>query len=296
LQVVVKAFKTDEDKLSYHKQVVDSLVAALRSGHYPQGKPVLEALVEKGGKVGSYSAYSLINAEFAMENDQPGANVLANQKKWMTNLQDFLTKFPQADEAPDVLLQLAIANEFNADEEPARTQYAKVIKDYPGTEAARKAAGSLRRLDLVGKPLALKGSGLENKLIDSTQYQGKPLLVVFWASWATPVKDNLPELTKLQEKYRGLEIIGVNLDNERADLEAFLKMHQLTWPQIFEGGGMEGRLAIEYGIISLPSMILVDAQGRVVDRHLRTSAEVERQLEKLLPQREAGGAATERRE
>ena len=296
LQAVIKASKSDEDRLSYNKQVVDSLVAALRSGAYPQGKEVLEKLIEKGGKVGSYSAYSLIGAEFALRNDEPGANVLANQKKWMADLDNFLAKFPQADEAPDVLLQLAIANEFDANEEPARKQYAKVMETYPGTEAAKKAAGSLRRLDLVGKSLALKGTGLQNESIDSTQYQGKTLLVVFWASWATPVKDNLPELIKVHEKYRGrgLEIIGVNLDNERADLEAFLKAHQLTWPQIFEGGGMESRLAVEYGIISLPSMILVDTQGKVVNRNLRTSAEVDRQLEKLLAQRQAGGGELDR--
>src|SRR5205823_12594172 len=134
-------------QLSYNKQAVDSLVAALRSGFYPQGRKVLDAFVDKGGKLGSYAAYSLIGAEFAMENEQPGANVLANQKNWMADLENFLAKFPQADEAPDVLLQLAIANEFNADEDPARKQYAKVIQDYPGTEAAKKAAGSLRRLD-----------------------------------------------------------------------------------------------------------------------------------------------------
>ena len=298
LQAVVKASKNDEDRLSYNKQVVDSLVAALRSGFYPQGREVLEKLIAKGGQLGSYSAYSLIGAEFFLRNEEPGANLLANQKKWVAELENFLAKFPRAAEAADVLLQLAIANEFDANEEPARQQYAQVIKDYPGTEAAKKAAGSLRRLDLLGQPLALSGTGLQNEKIDSTQYRGKTLLVVFWASTAAPVKDNLPGLVKVQEKYRGrgLEILGVNLDNDRAELEAFLKSQQLTWPQIFEGGGMESRLAVEYGIISLPSMILVDDQGKVIDRHLRTADEVERRLEKLLAQRQAGGAAAERRE
>jgi len=298
LQAVVKASKNAEDQLSYNKQAVDSLVAALRTGFYPQGRKVLEAFIDKGGKLGSYSAYSLIGAEFAMKNEEPGANVLVNQKKWMADLQDFLGKFPQSDEAPEVLLQLASANEFNAEEEKAREQYAKVVETYAGSDAAKKAAGSLRRLDLVGKSFALKGTGLQNESIDSTRYRGKTVLVVYWASWATPVKDNLPELMKVYEKYRdrGLEIIGVNLDNERADLEAFLKSNPLTWPQIFETGGMESRLAIEYGIISLPTMFLVDAQGKVVNRNLRTSAEVERQLEKLLAQRQAGCVALDRRE
>jgi thiol-disulfide isomerase/thioredoxin len=298
LNAVVKASKTAEDQLSYNKQVVDSLVAALRSGAYPQGRKVLTALIDKGGKVGSYSAYSLIGADFALKNDEAGANVLANQKAWMADLQDFLTKFPQSDEAPEVLLQLASANEYNAEEKEARDQYAKVVEVYPGTNAAKKAAGSLRRLDLAGKSFAIKGAGLQGEPVDSTQYRGKTVLVVFWASWASPVKADLPGLIKAHEKYqrRGLEIIGVNLDNERADLDAFLKANPMVWPQIFEGGGMETRLAIEYGITSVPTMFLIDAEGRVVNRNLRTSTEVERQLEKLLPaDKPAGGVALDQR-
>ena len=50
---------------------------------------------------------------------------------------------------------------------------------------------------------------------------------------------------------------------------------------------MDSRLAIDYGIISLPTMFLVDAQGKVVNRNLRIG-ELEKQLEKLLPAKEAG--------
>ena len=246
-----------------------------------------------GGKLASYAAYSLIDADFAMKNDEPGANVLANQKKWMADLEDFLAKFPDSDEVPSVLLHLANANEFNAEEEKAREQYGKLVESYPATDAGKKAAGALRRLDLVGKSLAIKGTGLQNETVDSSQYRGKPVLVVFWASWASPVKHDLPELIKVYEKYhgRGLQIIGVDLDNERGELDAFLKEHQLAWPQIFEAGGMESRLAVEYGIISLPTMFLVDAEGKVVNRNLRTSAEVDRQLEKLLTTKQAGRRA-----
>src|SRR5206468_974345 len=83
LRAVVKASKTAEDQLSYNKQVVDSLVAALRTGSYPQGRKLLEEVIDKGDKLASYAAHNLIGAEFAMRNDEPGANVLVNQKKWM---------------------------------------------------------------------------------------------------------------------------------------------------------------------------------------------------------------------
>ena len=170
---VVKASKSPEDQLSYNKQVVDSLVAALRTDLYPQGRKPLDAIVADGGKLASYAAYSLIDAEFAMKNDEPGANVLANQKKWMADLEDFLAKFPSSDEVPAVLLHLANANEFNAEEEKARQAIRQVVESYPATDPGKKAAGALRRLDLVGKSLAIKGTGLQNETVDSSQYRGK---------------------------------------------------------------------------------------------------------------------------
>jgi len=289
LRAVVKALKSPEEQLGYNKQVVDSLVAAFRTELYPQGKKPLETIVADGGKLGSYAAYTLIDAEFAINNDKAGANILANQKKWMADLDEFLTKFPDSDEVPAVLLHLANANEFNAEEEKARQQYGKLVDGFAATDAGKKAAGALRRLDLVGKPLTIKGTGLQNESIDSSNHLGKPVLIFFWASWASPVKAELPELTKVYNKYhdRGFEIVGIDLDNERGEVDAFLKQNPLAWPQIFEAGGMESRLAIDYGIISLPTMFLVDADGKVVNRNLRSATELERQVEKLLNPKKA---------
>jgi peroxiredoxin len=202
----------------------------------------------------------------------------------MADLEDFLIKFAAADEAGPALFHLGNANEFNAEEGKAREYYGRLVKEYSAADAGKKAAGALRRLDLVGKPLAIAGTGLSGDTVDSAKYRGKPVLIVFWSSWASPVKQDLPDLIKLYEKRKkdGLQIIGVNLDNERGESDAFVKEHQLGWPQIFEPGGMESRLAVDYGIILLPSMFLVDSEGRVVNRNLRTSAEVERHLDKML--------------
>src|SRR5262249_42860 len=158
------------------------------------------AIVSGGGKLGSYAAYSAIDADFAIKNDEPGANVLANQKKWMSDLEDFVAKFPDADEIPAALLHLANANEVNAEEQKAREQYVKRVGGEAATDAGKKAAGALRRIDLEGKSLVIKGSGLQNDTVDSSQFLGKPVLIVFGASWASPVKQDLPELKKVYEK------------------------------------------------------------------------------------------------
>jgi len=292
LRAIVNHSKIDEEKLGYNKQAVDSLISALRTGQYPAGRKPLEEIKKKGGKLGTYASYSLINADFAIMNDEEGANFVANQKKWMGELEKFLVEFPESDEAALVLFHLANANEFNAEEVKAREQYERLVKDYAATDTGKKAAGALRRLDLVGKPLALAGTGFQNDSVDSAKYRGNPVLIVFWASYVTLVKQDMPELIKLYEKHKkdGLKIIGVNLDNERSELEAFVKEHQVSWPQIFEPGGTESRLAVDYGIILLPSMFLIDSEGKVVSRNLRTSADVDRQLEKMLAAKPANVA------
>jgi thiol-disulfide isomerase/thioredoxin len=287
LQAVVKASKKPEEQLGFNKQIVDSLAAAYQTGLFPAGLPALDQLIAQGGSIGSYAAFRKIFAEFSVKNDE-GGNVMATQKKWMADLKDFLDKYPKAEEAPDALLQLASANEFNAEEEEAKKYYEVLARTYGETEQGKKAAGALKRLDLVGKTLVIKGHGLNNNVVDTSRFRGKTVLVTFWATWAEPVKRDLPELLKSYQKHKGqgFEIVGVCLDERSGDLEQFLKEHALPWPQIYEPGGLEKNpLATEYGIIALPTMILVDAQGKVLNRNIRSAAELEKQLEKVL----AGG-------
>ncbi|WP_406696808.1 redoxin domain-containing protein [Singulisphaera sp. Ch08] len=286
LQAVVKVAKTPEDRLIYNKQIVDSLAAAYQTGLFAAGLGALDKLVEseQGSKLGTYAAFRKIFAEFAAKNDE-GGNVMANQKKWMADLKGFVDKNPKAEESPDALLQLASAHEYNAEEDEAKTFYNTLTRSFADTDQGRKAAGALNRLDLVGKPLDIKGQSLNKETIDTAKSRGKALLVTFWATWADPVKKDLPELVKLYEKYhgQGLDIVGICLDERSEDLDEFLKGNPLPWPQIYEPGGLEKNpFASSYGIIALPTMILVDSQGKVVNRSIRTAAELEKQLEKVL--------------
>ena len=295
LRAVVKVLKSPEDQLIYNKQIVDSLAAAYQTGVYPNGLTLLESLEKEGGPLASYAAFRKLSAEFTAKNDEAGSDVMKNQKAWMADLKAFLESYGKSEEAPDALLQLGSASEFNAEEDDARVFYQKLADDFPQTEPGKKGAGALRRLDLVGKSFVLKGAGLKNEGVDTTQYKGKTILVAFWAGWAEPVRVDLPALKKVYEKHhaKDFEIIGVNLDNDRADLDAFLKENPLPWPQIFEPGGTDrNRLAVEYGIIALPTMVLIDAEGKVVNRNIRTAAELDRQLEKLVGKK-AGPVALE---
>jgi thiol-disulfide isomerase/thioredoxin len=283
LRNVIKLCNDEDDRLMYNKQIADALAAAFQTDLFPDGIKLLEILVKDGGKIASYAAYRKIMAENAFNAQKPGANQLTLQKQLLTELEAFLKSYPKSDEAADVLLQLASFNEFNAEEAEALKYYTQLVTDFPASEAGKKAAGALKRLDLVGKSINFKASGLRGESIDAAALRGKTVLITFWATWAASAKSDLPELLKTYQAFhaKGLEVISVNLDAEKATLESALKELPLPWTQIFEPGGIDGRLANEFGIISLPTMFLVDAQGKVVNRTIRTAAELEKQLEKL---------------
>jgi len=76
-------------------------------------------------------------------------------------------------------------------------------------------------------------------------------------------------------------VLGVSLDTNPRELGSYLADNAVSWPQIFEEGGPESRLADALGIITVPTMILVDRQGRVVNRNIQT-AEIEPELKKLV--------------
>jgi hypothetical protein len=84
---------------------------------------------------------------------------------------------------------------------------------------------------------------------------------------------DLAELKELQAKYAasGFALIGVSLDGNKESLDDYLSKNRLSWPQLFEPGGLESRYANELGILTLPTMILIDDSGKVVNRSIHIS-------------------------
>ncbi len=60
----------------------------------------------------------------------------------------------------------------------------------------------------------------------------------------------------------GFRIVGVSVDNTAGGLSGYLTKNRLPWEQIFEKGGLDSRPANELGILTVPTMILIDRQGR----------------------------------
>ncbi|HUQ69146.1 MAG TPA: redoxin domain-containing protein [Planctomycetaceae bacterium] len=287
---------SEEEKAQFLKQCVDGLAAAVQTDAYPDGLAKikqLEAGVEKSSPkspVLPYIIYRRIMSDYSVDMKVEDAEKRATvQKDWLAALTDFVAKYPQADDLADAMLQLAVAKEFGGEMKEATDWYRQLAQKKPGSPAADKAAGAIRRLDMKGKPFALTGAGLTKPAVNTAAYRGKVLLVFYWATWCQPCKEDLPALRAMYQQHRsqGFEVVGVCLDipngtrqQQVAEISQFLTANKVPWEQIFEPGGLDNSPpAVQYGIISLPTMFLIDQRGEVVSRNSSVD-----ELKTVLPQ------------
>jgi len=124
---------------------------------------------------------------------------------------------------------------------------------------------------------------------DSTStdaFLGRPLVVNFWATWCQPCRDEMPSLERLSHRLasRGVQVIGVTVDNDRYLATEFIRSYGLTFPVYTDGEKKQLQSALRVG--SLPETVLVTARGviaaRIVGARDWDSTESNRQLERAL--------------
>lgn len=142
--------------------------------------------------------------------------------------------------------------------------------------------------DPIGKPFPAFPAGtktLDGQPLTLERFQGKVLLVDFWATWCPPCVQTVPGLVAAYNKFRdkGFEIVGISFDEEKDKLDAFIKDNAMPWPQYYDGKGWQNEVGTVYGIQSIPAMYLLDKSGNVVATDLHGNL-LEKELEKLLAQ------------
>ncbi len=107
--------------------------------------------------------------------------------------------------------------------------------------------------------------GLNGKTKKFSDFRGKPLIINIWASWCGPCRAEMSSLKRLAHRYNGKQfnVIGISTDDYRNKAEAFIKQTGISFENF-----LDSKLLLEnmLGANTIPLTILVDAQGRVLEK------------------------------
>lgn len=120
------------------------------------------------------------------------------------------------------------------------------------------------------------------QMVSLSDYVGKNKLVLidFWASWCQPCIQEIPNLIKTYNAYKskGLEIVGISVDDDKNKWTAAVQNYKMTWVQLADATTMASQL---YGVQSIPHTLLIDQNGVVIATDLR-GKELEDKIAEIL--------------
>jgi len=138
----------------------------------------------------------------------------------------------------------------------------------------------------IGKQfIDVKGNTPEGQPVALSDYagKGKVVLIDFWASWCGPCIKEMPTVVAAYKKYKskGLEIVGISLDTDKAAWEKSIKDLGITWPQMSDLKGWESELSQPYAVRGIPHTVLLDKDGKILLKDLR-GEDLLKKLDELL--------------
>lgn len=106
---------------------------------------------------------------------------------------------------------------------------------------------------------------IDGKPIDLSKYKGNVIIINFWATWCDPCVQEFPNVKQMYTKFKGkgVQFIGVSLDDDIEDLRGFVKQFEVEWPQIFDAKRWQGSIPSLYHIRAIPTMVLLDRENKV---------------------------------
>ena len=135
---------------------------------------------------------------------------------------------------------------------------------------------------------------LAGKEVSLSSLRGKVVLLNFWATWCAPCREELPELSLLQENLgkRGLVILAVSVDNEKENAKSFVNKYKLKFETLWDG---EKKVTKLYDPETMPSSYLIDRNGTL--RYVHSGYDgnewkrILNEIEELLEQKASGATS-----
>ena len=125
---------------------------------------------------------------------------------------------------------------------------------------------------------------LDGKAVKMSDFEGKVVILDFWATWCPPCRKEIPGFVELQKQYgdKGLVVIGVSLDEEGPSVvKRFNEQNNVNYPVVM---GDEKVVKAFGGVEGIPTTFIIDRKGNIVKKHVGFAAKevFEKEIKELL--------------
>lgn len=146
----------------------------------------------------------------------------------------------------------------------------RVKKSAPGL-ALKQKMEDMQQVNIGGMAPNFELTTPDGKKLSLYDLRGHIVLLDFWASWCAPCLAEVPNLKAIYEKYhgKGLNILGVSLDEKEAAWKSAIERKGLTWQHVSSLKGWKCPVAQRFKVTGIPRMYIIDAQGKIIAQDLR---------------------------
>lgn len=157
---------------------------------------------------------------------------------------------------------------------------ATMVENYRKVQAEQKER---RERMKVGNPAPMfTFKTTKGKNSDISKYKGKVVVLDFWASWCGPCRQEIPNMKKYYEEFKGkdVEFLSVSIDAKKKDWEKAMGEENMAWQQGWvEDGGKQ--VMDLYQFNGIPFILVLDKDGKIYAKNLRGEA-IRQAVEKAL--------------
>lgn len=197
------------------------------------------------------------------------------EKSFKTEIEGYIKEHPKA--LISALLIGSLFNEFEPNMTKIETLYNGLDKSIKDSKAGKSIVKNIKEFKTVKegrRAPEFAAPNPEGKKVTLKESLGKVTIVDFWASWCGPCRKENPNMVALYNEFhdKGLNIIGVSLDDDADKWKEAIAKDKLAWTQVSNLKKWKDPIAIQYGVESIPKTYVLNSFGVVVAKDLSGEA------------------------